>query len=110
MRTLFFVSIFLLCRCENPPANPPSEKALQAVCNCTAQLLALNQRAAESPETADFQTIELEFGRAKYCVGNLLARGGKTKKQAWEALEKDLGRECPDLMAQRELIDELLAE
>jgi hypothetical protein len=110
MRALFFVSMFLLFQCENPPAAPPNDKTLQAVCNCTAQLLALNQRAAESPETADFQTIEAEFGRAKYCVGNLLARGGKTKKQAWEAIEKDLARECPDLVAQRELVEELLAQ
>ena len=79
-------------------------------CECTTQLMKLNQAAAQSPDKADFKAMEYEFKHAKDCLMNVTSRNGRLNAGDLKELEKQLQFTCPPLAAQHDLLRELLGE
>ena len=85
-----------------------------AYCECTLQLVALNQKAqsaaADTSQSIDFQTMQAEYEKSKECAATLVTRFGKLKPTEIAEVQKSLALKCPDLAAQRDLLRELRGE
>lgn len=114
MRTVFFLSLFILFACENPPPESRFDKVASAYCECTLQLVALNQKAqaaaSDTSQRIDFQAMQAEYEKSKECAATLATRFGKLKSAEIIEVEKSLALKCPDLAAQRDLLRELMGE
>ena len=115
MRTpLLLLLLTCLFACENKPPESRFDKVASAYCECTLQLVALNQKAqsaaADTSQSIDFQTMQAEYEKSKECAATLVTRFGKLKPTEIAEVEKSLALKCPDLAAQRDLLRELMGE
>lgn len=101
--------VLLLISCQ-PPAENRLQQLSKGCCECTARLLELNQQMAQTPEKADFKTLEAEYQRTKECLITVTNHLGKLKPEELPQLEKQLQISCPNLASQRELLQEILVE
>ncbi|HAD13138.1 MAG TPA: hypothetical protein DCF33_11970 [Saprospirales bacterium] len=90
---------------QNPPPESRTDKLAKSLCQCTSELLVLNQKAQSSPDSLAFQQIEQAFNKAKACSQAL-----GIKKEEQPVLETSLQSFCPDLMQYPELIQELTSQ
>lgn len=90
---------------QNPSPEPRTDKLAKSLCQCTSELLVLNQKAQSSPDSLAFQQIEQAFNKAKECS---LALG--IKKEEHPMLETSLQSFCPELMQYPELLKELTSQ
>ena len=108
------LSLLGLFACENPPPESRFDKVASAYCECTLQLVALNQKAqvaaSDTSQRIDFQTMQAEYEKSKECAATLVTRFGKLKPTEIVEVEKSLALKCPDLAAQRDLLRELMGE
>ncbi len=102
--------LFLLPACEPPVTVNRLEGIAKGCCDCTNQLMQLNQQAAKTPAEADFKAMEAEYKKTKECLTNVTNSLGKVKVEELGELEKQLQPRCPALAAQHELLRELLVE
>jgi len=111
---LLLLPLLLLSACQNQPPETRFDKVASAYCACTLQLVALNQKAqaaaADTAQVIDFQTMQVEYEKAKECAATLVTRFGKLDPSEIVEVEKSLALRCPDLAAQRDLLRELMGE
>ena len=93
-----------------PPTENRFEQMSKGSCECTARLLELNRQMAQTPEKADFKALESEYMRTKDCLTTMTNYLGKLKAEELPQLEKQLQVTCPDLVSQRELLQEMLVK
>jgi hypothetical protein len=110
LSTLFFIA------CETP-APTREEKIAGAYCECMSRLVQLNRDMSEqvAKDTGAqtmilFQELEEAYEQAKECSGTIIGQFGKLKPEALPAIEKILVNQCPELAAQRDLLQEMLGE
>jgi hypothetical protein len=121
MRFFLFLSC-LVGFCCGEAASPPAvlrvEKMAQGYCDCAGTLAALNAEAAKmaadstlAPQfQAQLKAIELEYQRAKECSIAIIGQYGRLQAADYPDMEKALGKHCPKLAPQRDLLRELLGE
>lgn len=91
--------------CENPPMpETPTEKLANSLCNCTENLLNLNEGAQKSPDSLLFRKIALAFEQSKKCV---LKIGISPADQI--SVESVLPQKCPRLAQEKALLFELFS-
>lgn len=101
--------VLFLISCQ-PPAENRLEQLSKGCCECTTRLLELNQQMAQTPEKADFKTLEAEYQRTKECLTTVTNHLGKLNPEEVPQLEKQLQMSCPSLASQRELLQEMLVK
>ena len=103
------LGVLALISCQ-PPAENRFEQMSKGCCECTARLLELNRQMAQTPEKADFKALESEYIRTKECLTTMTNYLGKLKAGELPQLEKQLQVTCPDLVSQRELLQEMVVK
>lgn len=104
--------------CQNTPPVNRFDKIATVYCECTAQLAALNRKAAtlaadtlaQAELAGYFQQMQEEYNKAKECAATIVGQYGKLKKTEFPEMEKALANKCPDLTEQRDLLQEMLGE
>ncbi len=105
------ICLFFLSACQQPATENRLEQIAKGCCECTSQLVKLNEQAAKSPAEADFKALEDEYKKTKDCLSTVTNHlGGRLKAEELKELEKQLQLKCPPLGTQHELLRELLGE
>ena len=89
--------------CQDTVAEKQSDKHAKAICSCAAQLMDLNKQAAQPGGKIDFEGIQAAFENTKNCIARQ-----KIHPEAIPEVEQALGKLCPELAAEKELLDELI--
>lgn len=106
MRYLLFLLSIVCIACENPVSPETREiKSAKSLCNCTNQLVALNQQAEASADSLIFQKIAVEFEKARKCAADLGIQPADRS-----ALVLALKNQCPKLAASEDFLSELLGK
>lgn len=100
---LFLLFSSFLFSCENPPKETRAERIAASVCDCTAQLLSMNQQAAADTGKVNFEAIQAEFEKSKACIFNQ-----HMKPEDLPEVKSALAKKCPQLANEAELTDELM--
>lgn len=106
MKYLLFMLFFALTSCETPvPPESQSDQLAKSLCDCSAQLLALNQQAQTANDSLSFRNIVDEFEKTRNCVAGL-----KIKAENRAGLEIALATKCPSLAANKDFLTELIGQ
>jgi hypothetical protein len=106
-----------LCGCDLPTAAPEQQgrfdKITTAYCECTVQLVVLNQQA----DTADrtqlghyFKKMQDEYLKVKDCTATIIGQFGHLNVAELDTVNMLLKTRCPELADKREQLQELLGE
>jgi hypothetical protein len=118
MRLLVSFAVFFIFGCVNESAESRFDKIAKAYCNCTAQLAALNEKAAtvasDTNAVATFQEnlrqIAAEYDKAKDCTKVIISQFGKLKPSEIDSVKIALKSKCSHLTEQGDLLQEMLGE
>lgn len=106
MRYFLFLLAVTFCSCGEPiPIESRSEKLAKSLCDCTAQLITLNEAAQNTPDSLAFRNIATAFEKTKDCVSGL-----EIKPEDRAGIESVMDKKCPKLSSQKELLIELLGQ
>jgi hypothetical protein len=110
---LLFGSFCFACK-NDPPSNTPAQRIANAFCECSAQLIQLNQKAEDMrSDTAalNLEELSMEYEKVKECAGIIIGQnGGRLKPDLMNQVNKILLEKCPEVAKQSDLIQEMLAE
>jgi hypothetical protein len=113
---LFFLMLTVLfVACKNdPPVNTQAQRIANAFCECSTQLVQMNQKAERMRADTlplNLEELSLEYEKVKDCAGTIIGQnGGKLKPDLMAQVQKNLLEKCPDVAKQSDLIREMLAE
>lgn len=114
--TVAWLSALLFIACESPPPTR-EEKIAGAYCECMSRVVQMNKDMSErvAKDTGAqtmvlFEELEKAHEQAKECSGTIIGQFGKLKPEELPAIEKILVKQCPELAAQRDLLQEMLGE
>jgi len=118
MRLLILLAVFLIFGCETKPSESRFDKIARAYCECTRQLAALNEKTAAMATDTNAQLkfqeslkrIQAEYGKAKECAANIVARFGKLNPAQLDSVKTALSTRCANLTEQNDLLQEMLGE
>ncbi len=118
MRLLVLLAVFFILGCSNQPAESRFDKIAKAYCDCTAQLAALNEKAAKMASDTNavatfqerLQQIQAEYAKAKDCTDAILSRFGKLKPAEIDSVKNALKGKCAHPTEQGDLLQEMLGE
>lgn len=106
MRSLLGLVAVILYSCSSP-ALPESrgDKLAKSLCDCSEQLMALNQQAEKSSDSLSFRNIATAFEKTRACAAKLGIKAEDTT-----ALRLALATQCPALAAHPDILPELLGK
>ena len=115
---LFFTLLYTVAACQNDTRSKQLDKIAGTYCECTLRLAELNRDAASfaSDTLSDgrfavyLQQIQEEYDNAKNCTASIIAQNGRLRPTALDSVRALLATKCPELVEQRDLLQEMLGE
>jgi hypothetical protein len=89
--------------CQTQQQETRVERMAKSICGCSSELLHLNKLAAGTTDDIDFEGIQTAFEKTKSCIANQ-----RMKPEDISTVRKTLEIQCPELAAEKNLLDELL--
>lgn len=102
---LLVILLAIISGCGQTTQAPEqrADKLAKSLCQCAEELLALNKKAENAPDSLAFQQIAQAFTKARTCA---LSLGVKLEEKP--VLETALNAYCPELNKYPDLLQELI--
>ncbi len=115
---LFLIVLAFFASCQSNSRAEQLDKIAGTYCECTLRLAELNKEAASfAADTLSngrfagyLQQIQEEYDNAKNCSASIIAQNGRLTPAALDSVRTLLTTKCPELVEQRDLLQEMLGE
>ncbi len=113
---LVFLLVVTFCSsCKNdPPADTTAQRIATAFCECSSNLIEMNRKAEQMRHDTlplNLEALSAEYEKVKECANIIIGQNnGKLKPDLMAQINKIFSEKCPELVKQRDLVQEMLAE
>lgn len=115
---LFLIALAFVASCQTNSRSEQLDKIAGTYCECTLRLAELNKEAASlAADTFSngrfagyLQQMQEEYDNAKNCSAAIIAQNGRLSPATLDSVRNLLTTKCPELVEQRDLLQEMLGE